>query len=180
MNDVFARWLYDKLEAMHKKPDHILYNSAVREDLQTLEPTGDTPKRQKEYVIKKLSVCSLIVVCGVLLSVVLWIKDGMAARIVDNQIERNKYGDGEKSVSLIADDGENVYHVPVTLSERYYSTEELTQMSGEAISILEKSILGENESFDEIAYDMCLADCVEGYPFIVEWRTDAAYMDSAG
>lgn len=180
MGDKFARWLYHKLEAMHKKPDQILHNSAVREDLQTLEPTGDTPRRQKEYVIKKLSICSLIVVCGVLLSLALWIKDGITTKIVDNQIERNRYGEGEKSVSLIADDGENRYHIPVTLSERSYSTEELTQMSGEAITILEKSILGENESFDEIAYDMCLTDCVEGYPFIVEWRTDAAYMESAG
>ena len=40
-----AEWLYEKLEHMNKKPNQILYNSAVREDLQTLEPAGNTPKR---------------------------------------------------------------------------------------------------------------------------------------
>ena len=46
----FAGWLYARLEAMQRKPDKILYNSAVREDLQTLEPAGDTQARQRAYV----------------------------------------------------------------------------------------------------------------------------------
>ena len=180
MDDRLAKWLYSRLEAMQKKPDRILYDSAVREDLQTLEPAGDTPKRQKEYVIKKLSVCSLIVVCGVVLSTVLWITDGMATKIVDNQIERNVYGDGSRSVSLVADDGEDLYHIPITISEKYYSQKELTQMSGDVMKVLEKEILGRNQSFDKIEYDMCLVKSVEGYPFAIEWRTDDEYMDSEG
>ncbi|MDE7201885.1 MAG: type II secretion system F family protein [Lachnospiraceae bacterium] len=180
MDDRLARWLYSRLEAMQKKPNWILYNSTIREDLQTLEPAGDTAKQQKEYVIKKLSVCSITVVCGVVLSAVLWINDGMATTIVDNQINRNAYGDGSRNVSLVADDGEGIYHIPITVSEKYYSQEELTQMSGEVIKILEQEILGKNQSFDRIEYDMCLPESVKGYPFIVEWRTDNTYMDSDG
>lgn len=180
MGNKIAKWLYHKLEAMPRKPDKILYNSAVREDLQTLEPAGDTPKRQREYVIKKLSICCMIVVCGVVLSIALWIKDGMATKIVDNQIERNIYGNGSKSVSLVADDGEDICHIPVTIAEKCYSKEELTQMSDAAVEILEKSILGENESFDRIEYDMSLISRVDGYPFAVEWHTDDTYMDSTG
>ncbi|MDE6055447.1 MAG: hypothetical protein K2G55_17210, partial [Lachnospiraceae bacterium] len=145
-----------------------------------MEPAGDTAKQQKEYVIKKLSVCSITVVCGVVLSAVLWINDGMATTIVDNQINRNAYGDGSRNVSLVADDGEGIYHIPITVSEKYYSQEELTQMSGEVIKILEQEILGKNQSFDRIEYDMCLPESVKGYPFIVEWRTDNTYMDSDG
>lgn len=180
MGDRFAGWLYSRLEAMQKKPDKILYNSAVREALQTLEPAGDTSKRQKEYVIRKLSVCSLIVVCGVALSFVLWIKDGMETKIVDNQLARNTYGDGKKSVSLVADDGESSYHIPVTLLEKCYTQEELARMADDAMDVLEKSILGANESFDMIVYDMHLVNGVEGYPFSVEWRTDDIYMDYTG
>lgn len=180
MGDRFAGWLYTRLEAMRKKPERILYNSAVRENLQTLEPAGDTAKRQKAYVVKKLSVCSLIMVCGVVLAVVLWIKDGMETRIVDNRIGRNAYGDGKKSVSLVADDGENRIHIPVTLSEKCYAQEELIQMADEAMGRIEELILGANESFDRIAYDMHLVNSVEGYPFTVEWHTDDAYMDYTG
>lgn len=180
MVDMLARRLYARLEAMQKKPDKILYNSAVHKDLQTLEPAGDTAKRQKEYVIGKLSACSLVVVCGVALSAVLWIRDGMETKIVDNRIDRNAYGDGSRSVSLVADDGEGIYHIPVTISERYYSQEELTQMSGGAIQILEQQILGKNQGFDRIEYDMHLVKEVEEYPFVVEWRTDSSYIDSEG
>lgn len=180
MVDRLAGWMYSRLESMQKKPDRILYNSTVREDLQTLEPAADATERQREYVIKKLSVCSLVVVCGVVLAAVLWINDGMATRIVDNRIDRNPYGDGSKSVSLVADSGENRYHIPLTVSEKYYSQEELTQMSEDVIQIIEKQILGENQSFDEIKYDMKLLTSVDGYPFSVEWRTDDIYMDGDG
>lgn len=180
VGDKLAGWLYHKLEAMQRKPDKLLYNNAVRQDLQTLNPAGDVQKRQKEYVIKKLSLCSLTVLCGVLLATVLWIKDGMETKIVDNRIDRNVYGGGEKSIALIADDGEKRYHVPVTLSERCYTQKELTQMSGEALSVLHTHILGKNQSFDKIEYDMNLTDHVEDYPFHIEWRTDDAYMDNTG
>ena len=46
MGGQFAEWLYQKLESLQKKPAKNLYNSEVREDLQTLEPTGDIPNRQ--------------------------------------------------------------------------------------------------------------------------------------
>ena len=180
MGERLAQWLYQRLESLPRKPDKLLYNSAVREDLQTLEPAGNTTMRQREYVIKKLSLCSMIVVCGVVLSVVLWIKDGMETKIVENQISRNIYGDGAKQISLVAEDGKERYDIPVTVSERSYSDEELTQMSAEALSVLEAAILGENQSFDRIEYDMHLTERVSGYPFTVEWRTDDAYMDYTG
>ena len=180
MGEQLACWLYHKLETMQRKPDKILYNNAVREDLQTLEPAGNTLERQRIYVIKKLSLCSMIVVCGVVMSVVLWIKDEMDTRIVDNQLIRNALGDGTKQVQLVAEDGEESYDIPINLSERCYSAEELTQMSEEAMSILETQILGENQSFDRIEYDMRFVDSVNGYPFTVEWRTDDTYMDDTG
>ena len=180
MGEQLACWLYHKLETMQRKPDKILYNNAVREDLQTLEPAGNTLERQRIYVIKKLSLCSMIVVCGVVMSVVLWIKDEMDTRIVDNQLIRNALGDGTKHIQLVAEDGEESYDIPINLSERCYSVEELTKMSEEAMSILETQILGENQSFDRIEYDMRFVDSVNGYPFTVEWRTDDTYMDDTG
>lgn len=180
MGGKFANWLYQRLEFMQKKPTGILYNSTVREDLQTLEPTGNISGRQKEYVIQKLSLCSMIVVCGVVMSAIMWISDKMETRIVDNQIVRSEYGDGERSVLLIAEDMEHRYEIPLTVSERCYSQEELIQMSVEAAAVLETSILGENQSFDRIEYDMKLTSKVVGYPFTVEWHTDERYLDDTG
>ncbi len=180
MGGKFANWLYQKLEFIQKKPTRILYNSAVREDLQTLEPACNISGRQKEYIIQKLSLCSMIVVCGVVMSVIMWINDKMETRIVDNQIVRSEYGDGERSVLLVAEDMEHRYEIPLTVSERCYSQEELMQMSVEATAVLETSILGENQSFDRIEYDMELISKVVGYPFAVEWHTDEQYLDDTG
>lgn len=180
IGEKIAKWLYGILESMKKKPDRILYNTVVREDLQTLEPTGDTAKRQKEYVIKKLSLCSMIVIIGVFLSVILWIKDEMAAKIVDNQLARNAYGDGEKDIALVADDGTAVYDIALSIEEKGYTQAELEQLSKEAIPLLEKTILGENQSLDKVEYDLNLVESLAGYPFEISWSVDEAYIDYDG
>lgn len=178
--EIFAKWIYKKLEGMRRKPDRILYNRMVREDLQTLEPAGDTPKRQKEYVVKKLTICSIIVFAGVILSFALWIKEAMTANIVDNRIDREEYGGSAKSVSLVANDGVNNYDIPVTIEPRQYTNDELLKLAEEVIPVLEKSVLGENKDFDNIAYDIQLARQLDGYPFDVEWRVDNEYIDYDG
>ena len=180
VGELLAKWLYGRLERMHRKPDRILHNSAVRDDLQTLEPAGNTQERQKDYVIKKLSICSMIVGIGVIFSIALWIKDGIEKEIVDNSIERNLYGDGSKKVSLIAEDGDEEYCISLDIEEKSYTDEELMQMIETALPDLERSILGENESIDKVAYDLRLVKSVDGYPFDVEWRVDEEYLDYEG
>lgn len=180
VGELLAKWLYGRLERMNKKPDSILHNSAVREDLQTLEPAGNTQARQKDYVIRKLSICSMIVVIGVTFSIALWIKDGIETEIVDNSIERNLYGDGTKKVSLIAEDGDEEYCISLDIEEKCYTDEELMQMIETALPDLERSILGENESADRVEYDLRLVKRIEGYPLDVEWRVDENYLDYEG
>lgn len=180
MGDQIARWLYEKLEGMRRKPDKILYDSAVREDLQALEPAGNTAARQKEYVLKKLSICSMIVVIGVLLSIALWIKDELDTKIVDNSIARNEYGDGTKTISLVANNGGRDYDLSLDIGELCYTSEELSEMAQSALPVLEQSILGKNQSPDRIEYDVRLVERIEGYPFEVEWRVDEEYMDYEG
>ena len=180
MGEVLGRWLYKRLEHMGTKTGRILYNNAVREDLQTLEPAGNTAKRQKEYVIKKLSICITIVVFGVIFSTALWIKEGIGTRIVDNCLSRNPYGEGTRHVTLAADDGEHTYDISVDLEEKSYTQEELAKLAQTAVPVLEDCILGRNQSFDKVEYDMKLAESLENYPFDIRWRVDEEYMDYEG
>lgn len=180
MMEKLGIWLYKVLEAMPKKPDKILHNDAVRQDLQTLEPAGNTPKRQKKYVADKLALCAVIAVIGIILSVAIWIKEWTATGIADNMLERNAYGDGTRSVALVADDGEKTYDIPLNVEEQGYTREELAELCEVAIPLLEQSILGENESFDKVEYDLRLVTGVEGYPFDISWRTDGTYIDYEG
>ena len=176
----FAEFLYNRLEHMSKNPDKILHDSSVREALQTLEPTGDIQSRQKEYVIKKLSLCGMIVVVGLVLSVLLWIKEGTQTKIVDNFIERNGYGDGEKDVNLVAKGRFGTYEIGLSVEERLYQESELNALLEEFLPLLEKAVVGENRSLDEVSYHLRLVESLDGFPFEVEWQTDGVYIDSDG
>ncbi len=176
----FAERIYDRLEKLHKRPDRILYDSTVREALQTLEPAGNTRKRQREYVIKKLSLCGMVVMGGLSLALLLRISDGTQTEIVDNRIQRNEYGSGEKSVSLVAEGASDKYEIELSVEERLYKEEELSGLLESFLPLLESAVIGRNDSFDRVEYDLNLVDGLNGYPFEVEWKTDGEYMDSKG
>lgn len=179
-NNRLGEFLYSRIEKKADKSNRVLYDNSVREALQTLEPVGDTQSRQREYVIKKLSLCGAIVAGGLLLSALLWIKDEMQAPIVDNRIERNIYGDGEKSVSLVAKGETGTYEIDVSIEERLYKESELNALLAEFLPLLEKAAAGENASFDKVEYNLRLVGGLEGFPFDVEWQTDGEYIGSDG
>lgn len=180
MGDRLAKWLYDILDSMPKRPDSILNNRAVREDLRTLEPAGNISKRQKEFVLSKFSLCGMVMIVGVILSVLVWIKESNSTQIVDNRLYRNEYGEGSQTVNIVADNGEETYEMSLELLERGYTQAEIENMIDDFIPALEAEILGENENLDKVEYDLNLVDSVEMYPFNVEWRVDEKYVTSDG
>jgi hypothetical protein len=114
------------------------------------------------------------------MSITLWITENIDIKIVDNILQRNEYGDGAKTVELVADDGEGRYDIAVELNERLYTDSELLSLSDEAITLLDKEMLGQNESADKVEYDIRLVKSIEGYPFEVEWSVDEEYIDCNG
>lgn len=180
MGDALARWLYGILEKKKRISGNIIYNSAVRDDLRTLEPTKNVAKLQKEYVLKKLSLCAMIVVIGVFLAAIMWIKETSETKLVDNRIYRNSYGEGSKQVEVIADNGEAAQSLKLNIEERIYTNEEINTILAEFIPLLETQILGQNESFDKVEYSLVLLDELSGFPFVVEWRVDEEYIDYEG
>lgn len=180
MGDRLAKWLYDILDNMPRRPNGILSNSAVREDLRTLEPAGNIPKRQKEFVLNKLSLCSMVVIAGVVLSVLMWINESNNTQIVDNRLYRNEYGEGSQTVNIVADNGEDTYEINLELLERGFTQDEVASMVEKFIPVLEASVLGQNENLDNVKYDLNLVDSVNEYPFDVEWSVDDKYITSEG
>ena len=62
-----AVWLYDTFP--------LWQNATVLEDLKTLYPMQDIAKKQKEFVIEKLSFGFLVLAVGGILGILLMIKD---------------------------------------------------------------------------------------------------------
>ena len=175
-----ALWLYNRLTQQKKKPNRMLYDEGVRKDLQALQPGVDITEKQKDYVIEKLTLSMTVLVVGGLCSVLLWINEAKSARIADNLLYRKSYGEGSTSIELLVDNGEEQIQLAVELEEREYRVAELEMLYDTFVIELEKAILGKNQSIEEIRYDLSLVQSIDGYPFQVEWQTDAAWMDTQG
>ena len=139
-----------------------LYSDNVRNALSALNPTGDIRERQKEYLAKKLLLCAAAVLFGLFLSAVLWIKEYSDAKIVDNRLYRNAYGDGSKQVELVAENDAETLALSLEIEEKQYDKNELDRLLAEFIPMLENAVLGDNISLDMVQYDLCLADSIEG------------------
>lgn len=167
-----AAYLYDK--------KHFLYSEAVREDLKRLYPMQDITKKQREFVIEKLSLGIVILLVGSLLAIVLMIKEGQEVAVKNNQLQRNQYGEGSHSVELVAENGSESAQISLDLEEKSFSQQELEESYDNFFPKLEKCVLGKNQSFDEVVYDLILPDSIAGYPFVMEWQTDEEYIDTKG
>ena len=175
-----AEKLYKWLEHLPRKPDRILHNHNVREDLMTLEPTADISAKQREFVMNKLSLCCKVLGVGVFLSLIVWIKGMQNTDIVDNRLYRENYDGNSQSFKLTASDGEQSAQLDLKLAQRTLTTQEIEKLYQEFVQELEQQILGKNESLDHVSYDLNLVSSVNGYPFKVEWVIPDEYMDIKG
>jgi hypothetical protein len=122
----------------------------------------------------------MIVVIGLFLSAVLWISNVQDANIVDNLLTRNDFGDGKNTYSLTVNDGKEQYDISLELLEQEISIDELEALANSAVAQLDTVILGQNESFDKIEYDMNFVKMLDGYPFSIEYSTDYDYINDEG
>lgn len=87
-------------------------------------------------------------------------------------LQRNPHGQGDSSAQLRASIGENEEEFSVTVSEQEYTEEELDAVFQEASEDLEKLILGENESLDEVRDDLELISEIPETGISVSWEID--------
>ena len=100
--------------------------------------------------------------------------DAGRAAAEQRQIERNSYGQGEKTESFqITVDGERAEEaLDITVGERQYTAEELQDIFARAAEELEVLALGANESLDQVTEDLSLAARLPDLPIAVEWELD--------
>lgn len=175
-----ALWIYKRLEGSRNRNSSFLCNTAVHEDLKTLYPMQDITKRQKEFVVEKLSLSIVILLVGGLFSILLMIQEGGDASIENGQLQRNSYGEGMLSIDLLAENGNEAAQIALELEERSFTNQELEECYARLLPELETVVLDKNASFDEVSYDLALVEMVEGYPFEITWQTDEKYLDSHG
>lgn len=87
------------------------------------------------------------------------------------RIERNDYGEGIRKEELNLEiEGEENQTVVLEISPRAFSDEEIEALFSEAMDVLEKEMLDENESLEYVTENLNLSHELEGYPFVVSWQ----------
>ncbi len=147
----------------------------VREYLGTLKYSKDMEKVEAEYYIRKISIVLFMLFAGSFLAIAMNFGASGGKLIEDGSlIQRRAFGGGNRKIELVAKDtsGNEIGEFTLDISEQFYTKEEADELFREASDIVEKTILGENTSFDCVSSDLKLVQKLEGYPFRISWHSD--------
>lgn len=150
-----------------------LVRPGVRADLERLHPGRDQKELHREYYVRKLKKSLLILLAGSLLAGLLALKAvGQQKLEQDRLLPRGTVTEEPQRVSVKAllGDGEEQFQVqvePLRLGEK-----EAEECYLGFCAVLPGLIAGENPSLQEVSGDLNLQESYEGYPFMVDWRSD--------
>lgn len=92
---------------------------------------------------------------------------------IEEGLLRNSYGEGSREEELTAAiEGGVRTDISVEVSERAYAGEEIQELFHRCTVILDRVILGENQSLDRIETDLDLVTEIPGEPVDVAWELD--------
>lgn len=86
------------------------------------------------------------------------------------EIERNAYEEGEREVALIAESEYGKEEISFTVAQKEFDEELALELYPEFIKKLKESILGDNDSFNQIEGSINLPEQLEGYPYEVSYE----------
>lgn len=139
----------------------------------------EVKEKVREQILSEIKVAVLLI-AGLLVSLA-----GMILFSKNHsefiEIERNQAAEGESSqkITIRVEGKEYPYELPV--SEKRYTKKEREEAFQNAFSYLEKEMLGENLSFEEVREDMTFLWEVPGSPLEVRWEfEDEAIVDMEG
>ncbi len=97
----------------------------------------------------------------------------VSTKEITNGLKRKGYGEGAytESLKVRGESGETA-NIEVEISEKQYTKEEMKKVFDRCILKLEKSILGENQSYDMVDKDMNLVTELPGEQVDISWELD--------
>lgn len=164
-------WIRNKLK---KSP--VGRKASVVSDFQILYPFDSPQEKVTAYYLLKVKQTFRFVVAGSAIATLLWVQGANNGELLEgNQILRGSYGEGYKRVELrpIFSKGEDrtdsrIYEIQV--EEQKYTQKELDELFVKSLPVLEKTILGANESLNDVNQPLQLVQQLEGFPFTIRWE----------
>ena len=144
----------------------------VRNDLEHLDPGGDREEMCERFYVGKLEKTMMVCLSGFVLAGILTLKAGSPGKAEEYVLERGGVTDERKEVTLkgVYDGKKEEFTVdimPLQLGE-----DEIQKEYEEFLRMLPMLICGVNTSCQDVRSDIELLENYEGYPFLVEWRSE--------
>ncbi len=167
--------LFRKLSAYILKHFKLHGSAEIIKKHSLLNPAAGGRKEAEKYRIEKLSEVMAVLFLGILMSGAIAISVFLNSSSLENlKVERKDYGQGDKSLDIIAKVGEKEIEEPISLTvgERQFTEKETYEIFDRIGKELPERILGENSSLDKVEYDLDLMETAEDYPVSIEWSVD--------
>ena len=144
-----------------------------------LNPAQKEEEQVSIFYIDRYATVMMIVLGGTLLCLLVWVTGQRAGKLQDGQmLLRNEYGEGDIPITLKAEvEGQDsVETISYVVEEREYTEEEALAFYEEAIERLPDEMLGENDSLEDVRFDLELPVRMEGNPFHIAWDSSSYHL----
>lgn len=159
--------------------ENVLQAPQVKRDLRALNPEMRPELVQAKYYVQKIKWFLMLFYIGDLLALLIHISSLGGGIIYQNRyIDRNSYGEGQKStvVQVETEDGMYSKEVQLTVDETVIAEDELNALYEKAVSELEFLVLGEGSNQRNICESLKLPTALVGYPFELEWESNNYFL----
>lgn len=139
-------------------------------------------RKQREHCGAKLRLfCEVVCVFSLMAMGICYREFGKKDVISDYRIERGDYDSPKReiSVDIYNRSGTKLENKRISVMPRKYTNEKATEMCDEIKAVLPGIIVADNPSMDEIATNLNLPSCVEGYPFSITWKSQSPLLVSS-
>ena len=163
------------------KRSRLLVSAKTAANIRELHKKSDADRMIRNLCAKRQKIVASVLITTLVFSVPVFVYDASKNSTPVNELARNGYSGGDRTVTLRAktQSGDSEA-LPVTVSERRYSETELEEMSERLDETIWKDILGENQDSENITRDLKLFSRAEGFPFEISWRSDRPLIISSG
>lgn len=146
------------------------------EKIRQLYVNEDIPLQYQLFVAKKFAILLFCILLFNSLGACLLLTNQKQSIISNGTMKRPSYGEASYEVGLdVTVRKEDDYvkdHVSISVLPRQYTKETFDSATNEAKSYLEKTMLGNNKSFDQIQFPLNLISSIPNTALSVQWQFD--------
>lgn len=141
--------------------------------LEQLNPGAEIKRIKEDYVIKKVSMCMLIIIIGTLLGVAVKYSSKQKAIKINTSegIRREDFSGSKREIYLQANIDGYEREINFQLHPRRLTAEELQDIVPEFREVLGKVLQAGNSSLNAVNSKLNPVPRVKGYPFSIRWSS---------